>query len=421
MDPCTTNERCDSASRTCLFDPLDGDRDGIPPRVCGGGDCDDSNANVKPGALELCNGIDDNCDGSVDELLGSSGHENCLRRACVAGRCTDTCLAAYASCGTPSSPYCADLQTDSAHCGRCGNACPSGGRCNAGRCECPSGATLCSASGRAYCARLDSDSTNCGACGMSCGGAAGMVCTMGRCACAAGNSLCGGRCTNLATDRNNCGACGMVCTGTQYCSAGVCAPLVCAYGEIACNGECFDPMGSWEHCGGCGRMCPAGRPGETYTFCDEGGCLTSLVGQRARCSSGKYPCEGSRGVECVDGQTNSHHCGSCNFRCSPGQVCTAARCVAAPVGCSAGQMLCSGTCIDTQTNVENCGGCGIRCNCCGSTAGTCVAGNCQYSSCPMAQVVCSGAMTCTFSDPRNCGACGRACMSGQTCSRGACL
>ena len=41
----------------------------VPGMVTNNSDCDDSSAQVKPGATEVCNGRDDNCDGRVDEGL----------------------------------------------------------------------------------------------------------------------------------------------------------------------------------------------------------------------------------------------------------------------------------------------------------------------------------------------------------------
>jgi len=74
---------CDGIDNTCSGvvppDELDLDGDGYVactgwndvtgthPSILGGGDCDDTRPTIHPGAVETCNGIDDNCNGQVDE------------------------------------------------------------------------------------------------------------------------------------------------------------------------------------------------------------------------------------------------------------------------------------------------------------------------------------------------------------------
>jgi hypothetical protein len=87
-------ERCDGKDNDCdgfidvdgasgrLYYP-DRDGDGYGDRYatrasCAGGtgwapsadDCDDSRADTHPGATEVCNGIDDDCDGTIDDVPG---------------------------------------------------------------------------------------------------------------------------------------------------------------------------------------------------------------------------------------------------------------------------------------------------------------------------------------------------------------
>ncbi len=84
------DDNCDGLTdeanaKGCKSAWTDGDADGYgagnPVCLCAadidhpatqGGDCDDTKAAIHPGAMELCNGFDDNCDGVTDEA-GASG------------------------------------------------------------------------------------------------------------------------------------------------------------------------------------------------------------------------------------------------------------------------------------------------------------------------------------------------------------
>lgn len=75
-DPCT-RDACDSKTGRCEFEPLTADEDGdgfrrpLPgfqpgaPGACGD-DCNDANALASPGGLERCDGVDNDCDGVID-------------------------------------------------------------------------------------------------------------------------------------------------------------------------------------------------------------------------------------------------------------------------------------------------------------------------------------------------------------------
>ena len=78
---------------------IDRDDDGFPEDI----DCDDENAAVNPGAVELCDGFDNDCDDRIDESFSELG-EACGvgGGACAAAgqlRCNDTGDALFLRCG----------------------------------------------------------------------------------------------------------------------------------------------------------------------------------------------------------------------------------------------------------------------------------------------------------------------------------
>ena len=73
----------------------DADGDGFLDANCGGEDCDDLDASTYPEAMELPDGVDNDCDGQVDE------DDACTGGCCGAGRITAPAAGGRASAAAP--------------------------------------------------------------------------------------------------------------------------------------------------------------------------------------------------------------------------------------------------------------------------------------------------------------------------------
>lgn len=222
---CQTDQECSPRlciQGVCAVDAAEGapctyQQDCAPRQVCDGAGGFGGQGGCRSVLVDLCEG---NC--SLTEIdmnnCGACGVQ--CGYGCVDGQCT--CPSPAILCGTD----CFDVQTDTAHCGGCDNACPAEASCVDGQCECPP-------------ALGDPRFGNRTACGPSC--------------------------VDLQTDNGNCGGCGNVCPSGQWCSQGTCA-TPCEMGWNRCNGVCTmaSTCDCSPPCGG-GSGCTAG-------FCSNGRC-----------------------------------------------------------------------------------------------------------------------------------------------------
>ena len=183
-----------------------------------------------PGA-EVCNNVDDDCDGQTDEA--STGLCPASGQVCTAGACQ--CPAGQTACGTSCQPI--------------GDVCTQGtGACaRTGTLLCTSGSATCSAvagsPGAEICNNIDDncDGQTDEAAAPLCP-AVGQTCSIGTCSCPAGQVVCAGSCDTLGGS----------------CSAGVGAcfrtgAIACTRGGPECNAIAGPPAA--EACDGIDNNC----------------------------------------------------------------------------------------------------------------------------------------------------------------------
>lgn len=334
-----------------------------------------------PVGVEICNLLDDDCDGDEDDGVDTSADAaNC-------GACFTTCDGATDTC---CAGGCTDTRSDLDNCGDCGTTC-----------EAPGGTpACCEVAGEGECVDLAFDEAHCGGCGDPCDG---------------GDTCCGGGCTDTETDEANCGACGVSCGGNEQCCGGTCVDLddpdhcgacetACDSDELCCEGgvaglECV-PAATEGSCGGCGVSCAG--DGTQPACCDlgagVGACFDLAAGDVENCGACGNECDGVAPVcctggddegFCADSASDPLHCGGC------GNACVGTD----PACCASGGV---GGCVDLDDDEANCGECGETCT---GDADACCAGGCRDLD----------------ADPDHCGACGVACVGDASCCGGTCV
>ncbi|HRI62722.1 MAG TPA: MopE-related protein [Polyangium sp.] len=325
---------------------------------------------------EICNGIDDNCNGAVDEqsdpafplcadgsmcVMGQCGGTSNVCRAdsdcfpgqiCINGMCVNSmCNPEICNGFDDDCDGNIDNQSDPAL-----PLCPDGSMCVMG--QCTGGTNIC---------MVDSDCFQ------------GQICVNGACV----NSMCRTEiCNGLDDDCNN-----VIDDGPGS---------VCADGTMCINGTCG---GTTQQCGPNSPPCPPGQ------MCSSMGvCVGSCMASPETCNGIDDDCDGAvddtpagttlcpNGTTCVNGT-----CGGTNTQCGPmrpcptGQMCTATG-ICVTTGCMPAPETCNGRDDDCNGVIDDAAPGTILC----PNGGQCVNGACSGTTTQCGPMVpCPPGQTCT--------------------------
>lgn len=218
-----------------------------------GGDCADRDSSINPGASDVCNGVDDDCNVSTND-----GDDECAGLCCGSEPACQNCC---------SDTQCSDPNPDCF-----GFSCT----CAADSKNCSTGEVCCDGVGCVECC-IDDDCIDPNTCGgggtpYECGNCTAETCASLSAECGSPDDGCGGTltCGTCSTDEapdcesNQCtcssegSACepGQLCCAASGCAAECCVNEDCD-GNAECNGGTCDCLTDWETCGTdiCGCNC----------------------------------------------------------------------------------------------------------------------------------------------------------------------
>jgi hypothetical protein len=368
-----------------VYDPgQDHDFDGFP----GPQDCDDGDATVYPGAPELCDGKDNDCDTVVDEGNPESGGGCGTGEPGVCAAGTEQCIGGGLQCvanTSPSGEQCngldddCDGSTDEGNPGG-GGACgvSSVGACELGTLTCQGGSLTCVGAINPVaeqCNGLDDDcdgSTDEGNPGGGGGCATGQlgVCAAGTQQCLGGGLQCVAN-SSPSTEQcdgldNDCD--GSVDEGTSGASCNTGQPGACAAGTEQCQSGTLVCVAQTpptaESCNGidddCDGSTDEGNPG------GGGNCVT---GQPGVCSAGTLQCQGGL-LLCVANAAQAETCdgldNDCDGAVDEGNPGGGASCGTGELGeCAFGSEQCQGgalMCVGPAPSAEVCDGADNDCD-----------------------------------------------------------
>ncbi len=407
---------CAVETCNCKDDNCNGVVDeGLPTNACGG-PC----GCAVP--AEICDGLDNNCDGNIDEgfLVGAACTNGllgaCRRGGILACKADGSGTFCDAPVVAPSQELCNNIdddcngQKDDGVLPGVGEKCGADlGVCMAGLTACVNGHLVCeqmSMPGIEVCNGLDDDCDGVIDNGVLPGTGDDCLCPnetqaqVGVGTCKAGKTVCrGGKivcdgcvgpspeiCDGKDNDCNGMTDTAATCPDGLACHEGSCTP-VCKPGEFPCPAGymCIDTFCIPQRC--IGVTCQAGQKcdndsGLCVDLCDKVTCAAPTHCRAGLCVDCSSPGEGcDPGQMCIGGTCMSDPC--TGITCGNGQYCSDGKCVdlCTHIDCAAGETCVAGVCVADPCATKAC----AQNEFCDMATGACKTDTCQALQCPAGQ------------------------------------